>query len=222
MKIAQIVDHVFGETIKTKHDKIFLPMLFTIILCTTTLFFFDHREIDLLGFTVHFSVGLLVFPLTFTISNILQDNYGKLYANTVTRYAFICDLILVSLAYALCRFGDREDYFTVYKQPLIIMGLTFFTVWMSNLINTFLFDKIKNKKWNAFFLFSVAAIISEPSISAISIPIMMVENNLTGGALVSIFIVVTYKISFTIICSLFISMRKFLNNRRPLEGHSQL
>lgn len=215
MKVVNTLDHVFGETIKTSHDKIFLPMLFTIILCCTTLFFFDHKEISVAGFTIHFSVGILVFPLTFTISNILQDKYGKLYANTVTRYAFICDLILVCIAYILCHFGDRSDYFTVFKQPPVIMGVTFFTIWMSNLINTFLFEKIKNSWKNTFALYSVAAIVSESSISAISIPIMMFENNITGGAVITIAAVVSYKITFTLFCSMIISTRKFLNTRHP-------
>ncbi|WP_407712575.1 VUT family protein [Citrobacter koseri] len=100
-------------------------MLFTIILCCTTLFFFDHKELAYGEHAIHFSVGLIVFPLTFTISNVLQDRYGKLYANTVTRYAFICDLVLVSIAYILCNIGDRNDYFSVYKQPPVIMGVTF-------------------------------------------------------------------------------------------------
>lgn len=215
MKVVNALDHVFGETIKTSHDKIFLPMLFAIILCCTTLFFFDHREISVFGHAIHFSVGILVFPLTFTISNVLQDKYGKLYANTVTRYAFICDLILVCLAYVLCNLGDREDYFSVFKQPPVIMGVTFFTIWMSNLINTFLFDKIKRNLNNTFVLYSAAAIVSETSISAISIPIMMFENNITGGAVITIAAVVAYKITFTLFCSVIISTRKFLNARHP-------
>ncbi len=87
---------------------------------------------------------------------------------------------------------------------------------MSNLINTFLFERIKSKwKSNTFTLFSVAAIVSETSISAVSIPIMMFENNLTGGAVASVLAVVAYKIMFTLICSMIIAVKKFLSIRHP-------
>jgi len=115
-KFSEVLDKLFGETIKIDADKIYLPISFTITLCMTTIFFFDHFRINILGLASHFSLGLIVFPLTFTLSNIMQDRHGRLFTNTVVRYAFIADCVFVFCGYILTHVGEREDYFSVFKQ----------------------------------------------------------------------------------------------------------
>lgn len=209
----KMLDKLFGETIKFETDKVYLPIFFTIILCMTTVFFFDHIRIDLLGETLHFSVGLIVFPLTFTLSNIIQDRYGRLFANTVVRYAFIIDCIFVFCGYALTYIGNREDYFSVFKEIPVIMVSTFFFVWLSNTINIVTFSTLQKKKVSDFAKYSIAAILAESSVSMISIPLMMYENNLSGGALLSVTVVVLYKITVTLLLSFIVSLQSYLRNR---------
>lgn len=204
---SKTLDKLFGETIENGADKIYLPILFTITLCTTTLFFYNHKTINVNEINIHFSLGLIVFPLTFTIINIIQDKYGRLFANTVVRYAFIADLFLVFLGY-----GERVDYRSVYDEIPIIMLSTFFFVWMSNLINTSVFSFFKKRKLHDFFKYSIAAILAESSVSMISIPMLISQNNLTGSVLFSLIAIVLYKIAFTVISSVIISVRNYLRN----------
>lgn len=209
---SKTLDKLFGETIENGADKIYLPILFTIILCTTTLFFYNHKTINLNEINIHFSLGLIVFPLTFTIINIIQDKYGRLFANTVVRYAFIADLFLVFLGYTLSIIGERVDYRSVYDEIPIIMLSTFFFVWMSNFINTSVFSFLKKRKLHDFFKYSIAAILAESSVSMISIPMLISQNNLTGSVLFSLIVVVLYKIAFTVISAVIISVRNHLRN----------
>ena len=207
-----IIDKLFGETIKYETDRIYLPIFFTTTLCMTTVFFFDHVTFNLFGEPLHFSVGLVVFPLTFTLSNIIQDRHGRLFTNTVVRYAFLADCIFVFCGYALTYIGNREDYFSVFSEIPVIMLSTFFFVWLSNTINIVTFSFLQKKKVNDFAKYSVAAIFAESSVSMISIPLMMYKNNLSGGALVSVAVVVFYKIAVTLLLSFIVSLQSYLRN----------
>jgi len=209
----KILNKLFGETIKSETDRIYLPIFFTITLCMTTVFFFDHVTVDFLGEPLHFSVGLVVFPLTFTLSNIIQDRYGRLFTNTVIRYAFVADCIFVFCGYALTYIGNREDYFSVFSEIPVIMLSTFFFVWLSNTINIVTFSILQKKKVNDFAKYSIAAIFAESSVSMISIPLMMYKNNLSGGALLSVAVVVFYKIVVTLLLSFIVSLQSYLRNR---------
>ncbi len=53
-RMFKILDKLFGETIKSEADRIYLPIFFTITLCMTTVFFFDHVTVDLFGRPLHF------------------------------------------------------------------------------------------------------------------------------------------------------------------------
>lgn len=212
-RASDILDKLFGETIKSETDKIYLPLFFTITLCITTMFFFDHVTFDLFGEPLHFSMGLIVFPLTFTLSNVIQDRYGRLFTNTVVRYAFLTDCILVFCGYALTYIGNREDYYSVFSEIPVIMTSTFFFVWLGNTINIVTFSILQNKKVNDFVKYSIAAIFAESSISMISIPLMMYKNNLSGGALLSLLVVIFYKIAVTLLLSLIVSLQSYMRNR---------
>lgn len=203
-----ILDKLFGKTVDD-HGKIILPIMFCVILTSTTFFFFDYKNLDILGHKIHFSLGLLVFPLTFSLTNIMQHKYGELFANTAVRYGFLGDLLMVTIAYLLSSIGERQDYFTIYHQIPVIMTSTFFFVWLSNTVNIALFKYTKSTGFLKFFL---AAFISESSISLISIPLMFLENKIHGNPTYSIIAVVLYKMTATLILSVLIS---FTIKKRP-------
>lgn len=208
----KIFDVIFGETIDYGHGRIFLPVLFCIVLSSTTLLFFNHKTILIFGYPLHLSMGLIVFPLTFTLTNIMQELYGKLFANTAVRYGFLCDALLVFIAFVLSNLGERQDYFTVYKDPPTIMVMTFIFLWMSTLINTIMFEKLKNWGKSTFARFFISSVLAETSISIISIPTMMWKNNLTDGAFLSVLFIVLYKVISTFILSVIISVKMHWNN----------
>ncbi|MFS1538378.1 MAG: VUT family protein [Candidatus Phlomobacter fragariae] len=84
-------------------------------------------------------MGLIVFPLTFSPTNIMQELYGKLFANTAVRYGLLCDILLVFLDFILSSLGEPQDYFQSIKDRPTIMGIIFIFLWMSTLINTIMF-----------------------------------------------------------------------------------
>ncbi|ELQ9312403.1 VUT family protein [Serratia marcescens] len=211
----KFLDRLFGQTIEAEKSKLFLPVLFCIILTSSTFFFFDYRSIDIVGFKIHLSMGLIFFPATFTIVNCIQDLYGKLFANTVVRYGFICDTIFVGIAYFLSYVGERSDYLSVYKQLPTIMGMTFLFVWISNILNTFIFEKLKFAQCHVFLRYFTSAFIAETVISGISIPLMMSKNNLDEGTIASIIFIASYKMVVTLILSTLIAMRMKRNNLHP-------
>ena len=210
-----ILDRLFGQTIESGHSRIFLPILFCIILTSSTFFFFDYRSVNILGFKIHLSMGLIFFPATFTIVNIIQDLYGRLFANTVVRYGFLCDTIFVGIAYFLSYLGERTDYLSVYEQLPTIMGMTFLFVWISNTLNTWIFEKLKVAQCYIFLRYFISAFIAETVISGISIPLMMRENDLDEGTLASIMFIAIYKMLITVILSTLIAMRMKTNILHP-------
>jgi uncharacterized PurR-regulated membrane protein YhhQ (DUF165 family) len=209
----KILDKLFGKTIETDHGRIYLPLLFCIILTSSTFFFFDHKSITLFNQTIHLSMGLIFFPLTFTIVNIIQEKYGKLFANTVVRYAFLCDTLFVCIAYFLAYVGERADYRSVYTQLPTIMGMTFLFVWISNSLNIYIFEKFKSKL--VFLRYFTSAFCAETVISGISIPLMMRTNHLNQGMIMSILFISFYKIAATALLSILIAMKRKLSSHHP-------
>lgn len=109
-----MLDKLFGKS-TDEHGRIIYPILFFVILTSTTFFFFDYINIQILGVHVHFSTGLILFPLTFSITNLMQYKYGPIFANTCVRYGFLGDLLLVIISFALCNIGERKDYGSVFN-----------------------------------------------------------------------------------------------------------
>lgn len=209
--IVRVLDKLFGETTQDDHAKVFLPIAFCIFLTSSTFLFFNHRSINIFGFDINISMGIIFFPVTFTIVNIMQDKYGRLFANTAVRYGFLFDALFVAISYLLSNIGSRTDYQTVYNQLPSIMISSFFFIWISNLINTIIFEKIKTYS-SAFLAYFVSSSIAESAISFLSIPLMMKGNNLTKGTLPSIIFIIFYKIIITLILSTLIAMKKRRHN----------
>jgi uncharacterized PurR-regulated membrane protein YhhQ (DUF165 family) len=161
------------------------------------------------------SMGLVFFPFTFTIVNVIQERYGKLFANTAVRYGFLCDALFVSIGYLLANIGERVDFHSVYSQLPSIMGMTFLFVWISNFFNVILFEKIKMKTRHIFLRYFISSFVAETIISAISIPLMMRVNNIDHGFIASILFIVFYKIAISAILSILVAAKMRLNNRHP-------
>lgn len=216
---SRILDKIFGETIETDQGKIYLPLLFCIALTSSTFFFFDHKTISFSGTSLHISMGLIFFPFTFSFVNIIQDKYGKLYANTVVRYGFLCDALFVLISYILANLGERTDYLSVYIQLPTIMGMTFVFVWISNLLNILVFEKFQAIPKFVFLRYFTSAFIAETVISGISIPLMMRTNNINHGLVMSVLFIVFYKMTLTAFLSILIAMKKKLNSHHPSQHH---
>ena len=114
--------YLFGELDYGKLKEISLALAFFICLFSATCFFFDAHQFQFSGHYIHFPVGLLFFPATYVISNIIQHQLGKKVANTVVACSFFADVLLVIMSWVIAHVGDRTDYLTVFNDlPVIII-----------------------------------------------------------------------------------------------------
>ena len=112
--MKKLMYFLFGEVDPKVIPDLGLTLTFFISLFSATCFFFDARMITVLGYQVHFPVGLIFFPLTYVISNIFQFRRGRQVANAMVACCFIADLFLVTMGWFIANIGDRKDFYTVF------------------------------------------------------------------------------------------------------------
>jgi uncharacterized PurR-regulated membrane protein YhhQ (DUF165 family) len=93
-----------------------------ISLFSTTCFFFDTHQFELFCSVQQLPIALTFFPLTFALSNVIQDKFGRRVANSLILTSFIFDTLLVFGGLFLAWIGDRADYWTVFNRPAKISG----------------------------------------------------------------------------------------------------
>ncbi|MCF6777285.1 VUT family protein [Thiotrichales bacterium 19X7-9] len=201
-----VINYLFGEIEKKKFVEFFLCLLFFISLFSATCFFFDHKELNIWDYKINFPVGLLFFPLTFVISNIIQDFYGKKTANTVVACSFIADILLVAISLIIASVGDRNDYYTVFKDLPTIMGATLIFLAVSSSFNIFIYGKIKkicsSSVLGMAISFFGSTTAAEILTSSMSMPLLFYKEGISGSILLSISVIVIYKLSFNFIATL--------------------
>lgn len=208
--MTKVIKILFGEVSANKAVDVLLTLLFFISLFSATCFFFDSKAVTLLGYEIHLPVGLLFFPATYVISNIIQDRNGRQYANTVVAFSFLADVILVGMLWVMAHLGDRSDYSTVFNALPVIMGATFVFLGVSSVFNTFIFEV--TKKWRKknivgiFFGFFTSITASEFLVSSMSMPLLFYKNGLKGSIILTIIITVLYKILFNFIATILYMM----------------
>ncbi len=219
--ISQLVKFLFGDIQKQHFLDLLLPLLFFISLCSATLFFFDSRAMSLFGIEIHFPVGLLFFPATYVISNIIQDRKSRTYANTVVFVCFLADVILVAVCWVIAHLGNRADYFSVFDALPIIMGATFIFLGVSSLLNTFIFELTKRYRHRSvlgsFMGFFASITAAEFAVTSMSMPLLFYHQGLKGNVLMTIFITVIYKIAFNFIAATCYAIFEVFEHRKEGE-----
>lgn len=214
------INLVFGEIKLKKAIDIFLILMFFISLFSATCFFFDTRAIVFLGHQIHFPVGLLFFPATFVISNIIQDRSGREAANTVVACCFLADLMLVGMGWVIAHVGDRADYLTVFQDLPIIMGSTFVFLTVSSILNSWLYKKLsafRNKSIIGLFIsFFTSITIAEIAVSTMSMFLLYHKQELTGNVFLTILVIVLYKIVFNLVATIFYVLYQGLRGEKGI------
>ncbi|MEO2218027.1 VUT family protein [Chromobacterium vaccinii] len=167
-------------------------------LFSSTCFFFDAKKVELLDHVVQLPIGLIFFPLTFALCNIVQDRYGKRAANSLVATAFIFDTLLVAACTLMAWLGDRHDYWTVFKDLYSIMAATWFFLVVSSAFNIALYNYFQKKEARRIFdvllRFFVTITATELLTSLMSMPLMFYKHGLTGSIVMTILVVVAYKV----------------------------
>lgn len=203
--MQEVWAYLFGDCEFALFSTLSFALLFFICLFSTTCFFFDIHTLHFFGYAVEFPVGLLFFPATYVISNILQDKQGRRVANTIVVTAFLADVVLVLMGWSLAHWGDRQDYLSVFNDlPLIMMASLLF-IFISALFNTFLFDVFKTLRHRGrvgLLLSFVGSItLAECLATSLSMPLLFIKRDLSGSVLITIAAVVLYKLLFTLLAS---------------------
>ena len=224
--MKKIIKFLFGEIDKNHITDIMLCLLFFVTLFSTTCFFFDSHKMSILGYVIYFPVGLLFFPATYVISNIIQDRSGRAYANTVVASAFLSDAILVGIGFITSHAGDRMDYLTVFNNLPLIMGSTFIFLSISSLLNTFVFEltkKLRKKSIFGMFVGFFSSIMSaELLVTFMSMPLLFYKQNLKTGLILTVLITVIYKLLFNLIATICYVIYNDSCSRKKYDDKNQL
>ena len=87
---------------------VLLAGLFIACLVSCNLIFRKFFTWDLIGLTFEQSVGLLPYPLTFLVTDLISEIYGKRKANLVVLSGLAASLMVLLIVY-LENGGDRES-----------------------------------------------------------------------------------------------------------------
>lgn len=197
------IGFLFGDIDTSKLNEICLILAFFTSLFSATCFFFDAHEFTLLGRHIHFPVGLLFFPATYVISNIMQAKYGKRFTNTVVACSFFADVALVSASWIIAHVGDRPDYLSVFRDLPTIMGATFIFLTVSQAVNIMTFEKLeylRNKSLLGLFVgFFSSITLAELTVSSMSMPLLFYKQGFTTSVYLTILLTVSYKVIFNLV-----------------------
>ncbi len=183
-----------------------LALAFFISLFSATCFFFDSHQVHIFGYAVHFPVGLLFFPLTYVVSNIVQDRSGRSAANTMVACSYGADIILVMMSWVIAHAGDRADYLSVFKDLPLIMGATFVFIAISSVINIVIFELLKEWRRRStmglFVSFFASITVAELAVSSMSMPLLFFKQGFSHQLGLTITLIVTYKLVFNAVATI--------------------
>ncbi len=199
----KLVQFLFGEIDEENFIDILLCLLYFIASFSATCFFFDSHQVKLFGYSIHFPVGVLFFPATYVLSNIIQDRKSRSYANSVIVSVFLSNTLLVGMSVLIAYLGDRTDFWTVFNELPVIMGSGVIFIGVSSVVNTFIFEYTKAlRKKSAvgvFISFFSSITAAELLISSMSMPLLFYKQGLRGSVILTILLVASYKIIFNLI-----------------------
>lgn len=201
-----MIEKLFTKTLNHTYNSIDIDKLkeyclivgYFASLFSATCFFFDSHKTNIFDFTLQLPIGLTFFPLTFALSNILQDKFGRRAANSLILTAFIFDTLLVFGGLFLAYIGDRQDYWTVFKDMPHIMIATWFFLGIGSIFNIALYTYLGKTEPKGLigmlFRFFLTITATELLTSMMSMPLMFYKHGLTGSIALTIIAIVIYKV----------------------------
>lgn len=137
----------------SREDKTdFLAVVFVSLLVVANLM---GAKITHIG-AVNFSVGLLVFPFTFLITDIIAEVHGKKRAKKLVTHAFfaLIGITLVSTIFVALPFAERslikEEYTAVFSASIRILIASIIAFYLSQTHDVHTFIKLKQKSHGKF------------------------------------------------------------------------
>jgi uncharacterized integral membrane protein (TIGR00697 family) len=125
-----------------------LTLVFVFALMTSNIFAVKQVQLPF-GITV--TAGIIVFPITYVLSDVFSEVYGYRYSRRTAWIAFICNLAFVLLANLVILlpaplwFENSDAFRIVYGSTPRILFASFTAYQLGDLLNDKLFQKMKER-----------------------------------------------------------------------------
>jgi uncharacterized integral membrane protein (TIGR00697 family) len=130
---------------------VFLVCFFCNILVTANLIFHKFVVIDLFFTSFNVSVGILLFPITFVISDLITEFYGKTKARMMVNISIILAVLTMSVIYIADSLNatewsriDNKTFNLVFGSYGIAAISSLIASYISQNCDIFIYDWIKN------------------------------------------------------------------------------
>lgn len=136
------------KEIKENYSEIFLFISILFITCILVSNILASKIINIFGISM--TGGVLVFPITYIIGDVLTEIYGYKKSKKIIIYGFICNLIMVILFYIAMKLPYPEYYLNqdafvavLSSTPRLLLA-SFIGYLAGGLTNSYIMDYIKN------------------------------------------------------------------------------
>lgn len=133
---------------KEIYSEIFLFISILFITCILVSNILASKIINIFGISM--TGGVLVFPITYIIGDVLTEIYGYKKSKKIIIYGFICNLIMVILFYIAMKLPYPEYYLNqdafvavLSSTPRLLLA-SFIGYLVGGLTNSYIMDYIKN------------------------------------------------------------------------------
>ena len=137
------------KEIKENYSEIFLFISILFITCILVSNILASKIINIFGISM--TGGVLVFPITYIIGDVLTEIYGYKKSKKIIIYGFTCNLIMVILFYIAMKLPYPEYYLNqdafvavLSSTPRLLLA-SFIGYLAGGLTNSYIMDYIKNK-----------------------------------------------------------------------------
>ena len=175
-------------------------ILYYLTISLSSLQFFNFKEVHFGSQAVHYSVGLLIFPFVYSIANFLQYIFGS--HNTKQKIFCGGALGVICLIAGFFIFAyDDNQIVPINRTNLMWLLISSSGFMLLSFLVCFQIFKLMKPNVPAFFSFFIACLISECMVSFVSVPIMMFLIHLNSNEILSIALIVSYKVFASMLLS---------------------
>lgn len=144
---------------KETYSEIFLFISILFITCILVSNILASKIINIFGISM--TGGVLVFPITYIIGDVLTEIYGYKKSKKIIIYGFICNLIMVILFYIAMKLPYPEYYLNqdafvavLSSTPRLLLA-SFIGYLAGGLTNSYIMDYIKNNSKIKYLWFRI-------------------------------------------------------------------
>ncbi|RYV01724.1 hypothetical protein SOPP22_15300 [Shewanella sp. OPT22] len=203
MKTPQSQSEVNYQERRTKDSliaKVALSFICLFCALAASFLFFDFEPFFISNRIAFFSSGLLLFPFVFALNNLAYSIFGKRFGVGVLIRCGI--LIFLGLTVSGFSFINSYDDHKFLDRQLIwgLITIALMVVYIAVFINFKLFGLMKGKV-AGFCSYFLSCFVAECFVSFVCIPLMMYIIKLNSSEILSIAVIMFYKVFASIVIS---------------------